>query len=376
MTRAREAPMSLASLRITDHGLRITGTRYCMPAIPLILLCAVAISTASAASDPDADWQQIEALEQRLNESPPEGTNAVDFYADRAQTLHQATAQFIVDHPEDVRIARVTLLKIQTTQFPSPPAERLAILDANEREATVLVRNASLPLEVRKDLERAVLRQRLNHPDLITTAAQAATLESKLASFVSNHPEDPRFASFQLARANLLFQVDPDRAKAFLTELARSDDSKLAQAAKARLVKAELIGNPLELRFTALDGSAFDLERLRGKVVLVDFWASWCPDCLREFPTVRTVYEKFKDRLEVVGISLDKDQKALRNFISRKQVPWPQYSDGKGWQNEIATRFGVGSIPELWLIDRDGRVVATSVRIQDLETKVAALVGR
>jgi peroxiredoxin len=174
-----------------------------------------------------------------------------------------------------------------------------------------------------------------------------------------------------------LFQVDPDQAKACLTELARSDDSKLAQAAKARLVKAELIGNPLELRFTALDGSAFDLERLRGKVVLVDFWASWCPDCLREFPTVRTVYEKFKDRgLEVVGISLDKDQRALRNFISRKQVPWPQYSDGKGWQNEIATRYGVGSIPELWLIDRDGRVIATSVRIGDLETKVAALVGR
>ena len=115
---------------------------------------------------------------------------------------------------------------------------------------------------------------------------------------------------------------------------------------------------------------------LRGKIVLVDFWATWCPDCIREMPELRQTYEKYKDKgLAVVGISLDKDAQALSNFVARKLIPWPQYFDGKGWGNDFVTKYGVRAIPEMWLINQRGELVSANVlpgrldqRIQELMT--------
>jgi thiol-disulfide isomerase/thioredoxin len=147
-------------------------------------------------------------------------------------------------------------------------------------------------------------------------------------------------------------------------------------AAKAHLLKAQMIGQPLELQFTALDGSSVDLLALRGKIVLVDFWASWCPDCIREMPEVRRIYQKYKDRgLAVVGISLDKDAQALSSYLARKLIPWPQYFDGGGWENEIATKFDVRAIPEMWLINQRGELVSTDVSAAQLDQSVERLLN-
>jgi thiol-disulfide isomerase/thioredoxin len=130
---------------------------------------------------------------------------------------------------------------------------------------------------------------------------------------------------------------------------------------------------PLDLSFTATDGTKVDLVKLRGKVVLVDFWATWCPPCREEVPTVVEVYNKYHSQgFEIVGISLDQSRESLDQFTAANGMPWPQYFDGQGWNNSIAQQFSIHSIPQMWLLDRQGRLVTKNGR-DDLDGQVAAL---
>jgi len=130
---------------------------------------------------------------------------------------------------------------------------------------------------------------------------------------------------------------------------------------------------PLDLKFTAVDGREVDLAKLRGKVVLIDFWATWCGPCVDELPNVLSAYKKLHPKgFEIVGISLDSDQEKLKAFVKDKGMEWPQFFDGKGWQNEVASRYGIHSIPAMWLVNKEGMVASTSARA-GLEEAVAKL---
>jgi thiol-disulfide isomerase/thioredoxin len=135
------------------------------------------------------------------------------------------------------------------------------------------------------------------------------------------------------------------------------------------------IGKPLDIKFTAVDGRAVDLAQLKGKVVLVDFWATWCGPCVGEVPHVKEAYEKLHPKgFEIVGISLDSDKSKLENFVKEKGMTWPQFFDGKGWNNEISTKYGIHAIPAMWLVDKKGNLHDTKGR-QDLATKVEKLLA-
>jgi thiol-disulfide isomerase/thioredoxin len=138
-------------------------------------------------------------------------------------------------------------------------------------------------------------------------------------------------------------------------------------------------GERLSLAGPTLDGKTFDLEQYRGKVVLVDFWATWCPPCLKELPTIRALYDRHhEDGFEVVGVSLDHTRAALARFVQHEKLPWPQiYFDeaGKrGWDNPLARQYGVRSIPVLLLVSRDG-VVVSGLRGEALTKAVDSLMS-
>jgi thiol-disulfide isomerase/thioredoxin len=135
-------------------------------------------------------------------------------------------------------------------------------------------------------------------------------------------------------------------------------------------------GDPMDLTFTATDGSPVDLKSMRGKVVLLDFWATWCPPCRDEVPDVVNVYNKYHDQgFQVVGISLDQSRENLDQFTSGNGMVWPQYFDGQGWGNSLAQRFSVRYIPQMWLLDKQGRVVTKDGR-DNLSGQVAALLAQ
>jgi thiol-disulfide isomerase/thioredoxin len=139
--------------------------------------------------------------------------------------------------------------------------------------------------------------------------------------------------------------------------------------------KAEALGKPPAIAFEAVDGRRVDLAQMKGKVVLVDFWATWCGPCVQEIPNVKATYEKLHSRgFEIVGISFDQEKTKLESFTKAKEMPWAQYFDGKGWENAFGRKFGIRSIPAMWLVDKQGNLVDQEGR-QDLEKKVEKLLS-
>jgi len=135
-------------------------------------------------------------------------------------------------------------------------------------------------------------------------------------------------------------------------------------------------GQTLDLKYTSVDGKQIDLSTMRGKVVLVDFWATWCPPCRGEVPNVVAAYNKYHDKgFEIVGVSLDQNKDDLLSFTKENGMVWPQYFDGKGWDNDVSKSFGINSIPAMWLVGKDGKLLTTNAR-DDLDGQVAkALAG-
>ncbi len=130
-----------------------------------------------------------------------------------------------------------------------------------------------------------------------------------------------------------------------------------------------------EIALPDAEGNIRKLSSLKGKIVLIDFWASWCGPCRQENPNVVNIYNKYHDKgFEVFSVSLDKDRQSWLNAIAKDNLIWPNHvSDLKYWKSAGAVAYGVNSIPCTFLLDKKGRIVAKRLRGQDLDNKVKEL---
>ena len=155
--------------------------------------------------------------------------------------------------------------------------------------------------------------------------------------------------------------------------------ASIKKQAEAKKIKAALVDGAVFPDFAEKDlaGKPLAIANFKGKVVLVDFWATWCGPCVAELPNVLKAYEKYHAKgFEVIGISLDKDETALNSFIKKKNMPWPQYFDGQGWQNKLAAKYGITSIPATYLLNGEGKIIGQDLRGEALDEAIAKALAK
>lgn len=182
----------------------------------------------------------------------------------------------------------------------------------------------------------------------------------KVKEIISGYLKDYPKGEFASAYGQILEQAQ--MSSAFDENFAKLEKGKPAPAFEAKTITGETL----------------KLADLKGKVVLLDFWATWCAPCVAELPTVKKLYDENKDKgFVVVGISADRDEDALKEFVKQREVGWPQIFQSGGMKKDtVLFQYGVQKYPTTVLIDREGNISAIDVRDEELVKLVTELVGK
>ncbi|WP_233268861.1 TlpA disulfide reductase family protein [Mucilaginibacter lacusdianchii] len=201
-------------------------------------------------------------------------------------------------------------------------------------------------------------------------------MNSTLDAFILSHPDS--YVTLDLVATEKAAVIDPKIFDSYYKPLSkRVMASFTGKRLTAKYEKAKQLSIGRTLDFTQPDnkGNEFKLSSLRGKYVLVDFWASWCAPCRAENPNLLKAYKELKDKkFEIVGISLDETKAAWLKAVDADGMPWIQVSDLKGFKNDVAIQFGITAIPQNVLINPDGVIIAKDIRGEDVNTKISAFI--
>ncbi|MBL9214728.1 MAG: TlpA family protein disulfide reductase [Opitutaceae bacterium] len=356
----------------------------------LAALALAGIAWTRAEASREADWEQVAVLMRAAEAAAGTADGAPEYLAWRRQTQALAAETgwaFYQAWGDDARRWQwAEFLVVHTDQLPQTGTgeagwrERLRRI----REEGRLAPDTPAALRLRFLCEELDERRFLSYylGEVAAAKVDWVAAARELAAIAARFPQESsaalrNLAAFTIRQAKRHAPGADEEIRALFSANASETLQDLARGLDA---VAAARAAPVELRFTAIDGQEVDLAKLRGKVVLLDFrGVTWCGACREEEPFMKEAYARYRDHgFEILTITYEM-REASRAFVQayarERGLAWPFYFDGRGAENPHLKRFGITSVPQHFLLDRDGRLASTEVRGARLDPAVRRLLG-
>ena len=319
--------------------MNIRSVRSCRQFVPIVCILAVATCTAFVYADSIKPAYEYQAI-KRLHKKMLEGSGSSDLSA-----LIDKAAAFADEHPGYKRVARIHYILGSALSRADRPEEALQTYQRLTKDYP----DGSFPGDAW--LEMGLAYDKLGRHDEADIAYQQLV----------NHP---KYGSRPFAKA----------AKRILASDKESRNGEIPSDRFQMGAPDKLLGKQaIDFHVKDVNGEDLSLEKYRGKIVLLDFWAVWCAPCRAETPHLKRAYEEFKNReFEIIGISLDHEKSKLLAYIEEQEITWPQYMNEAG-ENDVAQKYNVMAIPQTFLIDHEGVIRKANLRGHALEPAITEL---
>lgn len=316
-------------------------------------------------SDADRAWESLErALE--APPTPPEWEAkepSPDQIATFERTLGVAASEsatkakaFYEQYPTHTKAGEARDRELELLNVAVQLGQTNLIVRLEKLEATQLEKTDLSP-EERMEVRMRQLQRQVKLADDHDSTSSVSIMDKGVRAMLKEFPNRPEPLTLLVRVAEGWISAgDPEKAKGIFKELKeQSLPEEMKDQVKSWETKIDRLGKPIDLKFVALDGKNIDLASLVGKVVLLQFWATWSAASLEELAGVKSAYEQLHDKgLEVIGVSLDRERNSLEQFVSDQGIVWSQSFEGE--TNSIAERFSISSVPTLWLLDKHGKL--------------------
>ncbi|MCA9267132.1 MAG: redoxin family protein, partial [Planctomycetales bacterium] len=339
-----------------------------------------AAAAAEAATSDRQQWQQwitkLEAVDQKLLQATDAAAIAT-LNTQRADVIEGLIESLPADQRDTWirQFADTVSAAVQSGQY----AEGIARLEQFSKQVDREAADPSLRGYIRFRWISADYAHRLREA-AGDEKADIAALQKKwladLADYVRDFPKtaDAAEAMLQLAIADEFAGDESGAQRWYRRIVSEFPGEKRSEKATGALRRLDSVGKPMTLRGTATTGAQVDLAQLRGKTVLVHYWATWCEPCKQEFKTLKELQAKYNAQgFTLLGVALDSDAAALKQYLQTDPLPWPQLYEEGGLESRLANEMGILTLPAMLLIDKNGRVVNRAAHTAQLSEELEKL---
>jgi thiol-disulfide isomerase/thioredoxin len=309
--------------------------------------------------------EDLEKLEQAINQAAPAQQEMLN--GKRADLLQQ-----LANDAEDEehrlqwtkQLVDTVSAAVQTGTYPGG-VERLMAME----KRLAAKNDAALMSYVKFRRMTASYAVDLQKPKADFAKVQEAWL-AMLEAFIKEYPQsaDSAEAMLQLAMAQE-FAGEEEKAIDWYGQVAkRFPQSTSAKKAAGAVTRLESVGKAIEFNGLTVDGKTVNLAALKGKVVVIQYWATWCEPCIQDMERIGELHAKYAGRgFEVIGVNLDNNRDEMVAFLTKNRLPWPQIHEAGGLDSRPANHLGVLTLPTMLLIGKDGNVISRNLHVSELD---------